>query len=81
MRKIFKLSLQVLLLHLYENMVSCCQCPQSLLVHKPILVPLLQLLQWCRQSFNNVRHSSTQIQKYPNSVVSNCLLQLINQVF
>ncbi|KAL7078537.1 hypothetical protein ACQ4LE_002103 [Meloidogyne hapla] len=72
-------SCQVLLLHLYENMVNCCQCPQSLLVHKPILVPLLQLLQWCKQSFN-VRHS-TKIPKYPNSVVSNCLLQLINQIF
>uniref|UniRef100_A0A915N4J0 FHF complex subunit HOOK-interacting protein C-terminal domain-containing protein n=1 Tax=Meloidogyne javanica TaxID=6303 RepID=A0A915N4J0_MELJA len=60
-------------------MVNCCQCPQSLLVHKPILVPLLQLLQWCKQSFN-VRHS-TKIQKYPNSVVSNCLLNLINQIF
>uniref|UniRef100_A0A915MSE6 Uncharacterized protein n=1 Tax=Meloidogyne javanica TaxID=6303 RepID=A0A915MSE6_MELJA len=72
-------SCQVLLLHLYENMVNCCQCPQSLLVHKPILVPLLQLLQWCKQSFN-VRHS-TKIQKYPNSVVSNCLLNLINQIF
>ncbi|KAF7636361.1 hypothetical protein Mgra_00004142 [Meloidogyne graminicola] len=60
-------------------MINCCQCPQSLLVHKPILVPLLQLFQWCRNSFN-VRHS-TQIPKYPNSVVSNCLLLLINQIF
>jgi hypothetical protein len=60
-------------------MVTCCQCPQSLLVHKPVLIPLLQLLQWCRKTTDE-RLGLQKIPKLLGTAVDRSFVRLINQV-
>uniref|UniRef100_A0A183CEP5 Rap-GAP domain-containing protein n=1 Tax=Globodera pallida TaxID=36090 RepID=A0A183CEP5_GLOPA len=81
---------QMMLIRLYEYMVTSSQCPQSLLVHKPILMPLLQLLQWCRRSSaDEQRHRCTadtttaahhQQRRAMATGVDRCFVRLINQI-
>uniref|UniRef100_A0A914H209 Uncharacterized protein n=1 Tax=Globodera rostochiensis TaxID=31243 RepID=A0A914H209_GLORO len=81
---------QMMMIRLYEYMVTSSQCPQSLLVHKPILMPLLQLLQWCRRSSaDEQRHRCTadtttaahhQQRRAMATGVDRCFVRLINQI-
>ncbi|KAI1721330.1 retinoic acid induced 16-like protein [Ditylenchus destructor] len=64
---------QVLLLQTYEDLVNRSQSPNHcLLVHKPILVPLLRLLRWCRRSAEERRFQLSNVDKY--------FVQLLNQI-
>ncbi|KAL3073983.1 hypothetical protein niasHT_039537 [Heterodera trifolii] len=80
---------QMVLIRLYEYMLTSSQCPQSLLVHKPILMPLLQLLQWCRRSsldeqrmtINATKEQHQQQRRRPmTNGVDRCFVRLINQI-
>ncbi|KAL3093688.1 hypothetical protein niasHS_006250 [Heterodera schachtii] len=78
---------QMVLIRLYEYMLTSSQCPQSLLVHKPILTPLLQLLQWCRRSSLdeqrmtiNATKEQQQRRRPMTNGVDRCFVRLINQI-
>lgn len=63
-----------MLLEIYEDIVNRTQahnhCP---LVHKPILIPMLRLLYWCRRSASERKAPSSEVDKY--------FVRLLNQVF
>lgn len=62
-----------MLLQIYEDLVIRTQSQtHCLLVHKPILIPLLMLLQWCRRSAEERRFQLSNVDKY--------FVQLLNQV-
>lgn len=62
-----------MLLQVYEDLVTRTQSQtHCLLVHKPILIPLLMLLQWCRKSAEQRRFQLSNVDKY--------FVELLNQV-
>lgn len=62
-----------MLIRTYEVLVNKIHSQNHcLLVHKPILVPLSLLLEWCS---NSIRERKSQ-----SSYVDKCFVQLLNQV-
>lgn len=60
-----------MLLQNFEDIITRSQSQQHcLLVHKPILTPLLRLLQWCRKSAEERRFQLSSVDKYFVQLVS-----------
>lgn len=62
-----------MLLQIYEEIVNRTQTHNHcLLVHKPILIPMLKLLYWCKKSASERKTLLSEVDKY--------FVRLLNQV-